>query len=148
MSLCNGQRQCINIFWTLDDRVLVGKPEGKRPLGRPRRRLVDNTRTETLDKSRQCVIRSSIYRHQNPLQLTPLYHFTVLFINVHFNIISTTYIGSSNWSRHFAFRLNQQFKVWGRRNPWGCTKSQNFLHLTVKLISILNCLFYFIVLLR
>jgi len=23
-------------------RVLVGKPEGKRPLGRPRRRLVDN----------------------------------------------------------------------------------------------------------
>ena len=25
-------------------RVLVGKPEGKRPLGRPRRRWVDNTR--------------------------------------------------------------------------------------------------------
>jgi hypothetical protein len=24
------------------DRVLVGKPEGKRPLGRPRRRLDDN----------------------------------------------------------------------------------------------------------
>ena len=24
-------------------RVLVGKPEGKRPLGRPRRRLEDNT---------------------------------------------------------------------------------------------------------
>jgi hypothetical protein len=23
-------------------RILVGKPEGKRPLGRPRRRLVDN----------------------------------------------------------------------------------------------------------
>jgi hypothetical protein len=25
-------------------RLLVGKPEGKRPLGRPRRRLVDNAR--------------------------------------------------------------------------------------------------------
>ena len=25
-------------------RVLVGKPDGKRPLGRPRRRLVDNIR--------------------------------------------------------------------------------------------------------
>jgi hypothetical protein len=24
------------------DRILVGKPEGKRPLGRPRRRRVDN----------------------------------------------------------------------------------------------------------
>jgi hypothetical protein len=24
------------------DRILVGKPEGKRPLGRPRRRWVDN----------------------------------------------------------------------------------------------------------
>jgi len=27
-------------------RFLVGKPEGKRPLGRPRRRLVDNIRTD------------------------------------------------------------------------------------------------------
>ena len=27
-------------------RVLVGKPEGKRPLGRPRRRLVDNIRND------------------------------------------------------------------------------------------------------
>ena len=27
-------------------RVLVGKPEGKRPLGRPRRRCVDNIRIE------------------------------------------------------------------------------------------------------
>ena len=26
--------------------VLVGKPEGKRPLGRPRRRRVDNIRTD------------------------------------------------------------------------------------------------------
>jgi len=27
-------------------RVLVGKPEGKRPLGRPKRRWVDNIRTD------------------------------------------------------------------------------------------------------
>jgi hypothetical protein len=27
-------------------RVLVGKPEGKRPLGRPRRRRVDNIRKD------------------------------------------------------------------------------------------------------
>ena len=27
-------------------RVLVGKPEGMRPLGRPRRRWVDNIRTD------------------------------------------------------------------------------------------------------
>jgi hypothetical protein len=29
-----------NAYW-----LLVGKPEGKRPLGRPRRRWVDNNRT-------------------------------------------------------------------------------------------------------
>jgi hypothetical protein len=28
-------------------RFLVGKPEGKRPLGRPRRRWVDNIRMES-----------------------------------------------------------------------------------------------------
>jgi hypothetical protein len=27
-------------------RILVGKPEGKRPLGRPRRRWVDNIKVE------------------------------------------------------------------------------------------------------
>jgi hypothetical protein len=27
-------------------RILVGKPEGKRPLGRPRRRWVDNNRMD------------------------------------------------------------------------------------------------------
>jgi hypothetical protein len=27
-------------------RLLVGKPEGKRPLGRPRRRFVDNIRID------------------------------------------------------------------------------------------------------
>jgi hypothetical protein len=28
------------------DRILVGKPEGKRPLGRPRRRWVDNIKMD------------------------------------------------------------------------------------------------------
>jgi hypothetical protein len=32
----------ININILLAYRILVGKPEGKRPLGRPRRRWVDN----------------------------------------------------------------------------------------------------------
>jgi len=30
-------------------RVLVGKPEGKRPLGRPRRRWVDNIRMDLVE---------------------------------------------------------------------------------------------------
>jgi hypothetical protein len=30
-------------------RLLVGKPEGKRPLGRPRRRWVDNIRTDLVE---------------------------------------------------------------------------------------------------
>jgi hypothetical protein len=30
-------------------RLLVGKPEGKRPLGRPRRRWVDNIKMDILD---------------------------------------------------------------------------------------------------
>jgi len=30
-------------------RVLVGKPKRKRPVGRPRRRLVDNIRTDLLE---------------------------------------------------------------------------------------------------
>jgi hypothetical protein len=28
------------------NRILVGKPEGRRPLGRPRRRLVDNIKMD------------------------------------------------------------------------------------------------------
>jgi hypothetical protein len=31
-------------------RLLVGKPEGKRPLGRPRRRWIDNIKVELLEK--------------------------------------------------------------------------------------------------
>jgi hypothetical protein len=30
-------------------RILVGKPEGKRPLGRPRHRLVDNSKVDLRD---------------------------------------------------------------------------------------------------
>jgi hypothetical protein len=30
-------------------RLLVGKPEGRRPLGRPRRKLVDNIRVDLLE---------------------------------------------------------------------------------------------------
>jgi hypothetical protein len=30
-----------NVYW-----LLVGKPEGKRPLGRPRRRWMDNIKTD------------------------------------------------------------------------------------------------------
>jgi hypothetical protein len=40
--------------WDMGDksnayRLLVGKPEGKRPLGRPRRRFVDNIMTDLLE---------------------------------------------------------------------------------------------------
>jgi hypothetical protein len=31
------------------ERLLVGKPEGKRPLGRPRRRWMDNIKMDLLD---------------------------------------------------------------------------------------------------
>jgi len=36
-------------------RVLVGKPEGKRPLGRPRRRWVDNIRMDLQEVRCGCV---------------------------------------------------------------------------------------------
>ena len=36
-------------------RVLVGKPEGKRPLGRPRRRLEDNIRMDLQEVGLGCV---------------------------------------------------------------------------------------------
>jgi hypothetical protein len=32
------------------DRILVGMPEGKRPLGRPRRRLVDNIKMDLRER--------------------------------------------------------------------------------------------------
>jgi hypothetical protein len=36
-------------------RSLMGKPEGKRPLGRPRRRWVDNIKTDHLEIGCGCV---------------------------------------------------------------------------------------------
>ena len=36
-------------------RVLVGKPEGKRPLGRPRRRCVDNIRMDLQEVGCGCM---------------------------------------------------------------------------------------------
>jgi hypothetical protein len=45
-----GQNRDIKIanrsFENVSHRLLVGKPEGKRPLGRPRRRWVDNIRMD------------------------------------------------------------------------------------------------------
>ena len=35
-------------------RVLVGKPEGKRPLGRPRRRLEDNIKMDLQEVGGRC----------------------------------------------------------------------------------------------
>jgi hypothetical protein len=39
----NSHRKLLNI---IRENLLVGKPEGKRPLGRPRRRWVDNIRMD------------------------------------------------------------------------------------------------------
>jgi hypothetical protein len=36
-------------------RILVGKPEGKRPLGRPRRRWVDNIKTDIREIGWDCM---------------------------------------------------------------------------------------------
>jgi hypothetical protein len=35
-------------------RILVGKPEGKRPLGRPRRRWVDNIKIDLRERMDWC----------------------------------------------------------------------------------------------
>jgi hypothetical protein len=37
---------CIDNFNNIGYRILVEKPEGKKPLGRPRRRWVDNIRMD------------------------------------------------------------------------------------------------------
>jgi hypothetical protein len=36
-------------------RLLVGKPEGKRPLGRPRRRWIDNIKMDLLERGSSVV---------------------------------------------------------------------------------------------
>jgi hypothetical protein len=35
-------------------RLLVGKPEGRRPLGRPRRRWLDNIRMDLVEVGSEC----------------------------------------------------------------------------------------------
>jgi hypothetical protein len=40
-------------FFSDFNRVLVGKPEGKRPLGRPRRRWEDNIKTDLQEVGRE-----------------------------------------------------------------------------------------------
>jgi hypothetical protein len=37
---------CENLEFNCVSRILLGKPEGKRPLGRPRRRWVDNIKID------------------------------------------------------------------------------------------------------
>jgi len=46
----------INLGWSLRGvhRVLVGKPEGKRPLGRPRRRWEDNIKMDLQEVGGSC----------------------------------------------------------------------------------------------
>jgi hypothetical protein len=36
-------------------RLLVGKPEGKRPLGRPRRRWIDNIKMDLSEDTQKCL---------------------------------------------------------------------------------------------
>ena len=45
-------------------RMLVGKPEGRRPLGKPRRRWVDNIRMD-VDKKNQLDVTFCIYKYKN-----------------------------------------------------------------------------------
>ena len=66
--ICEPQRRCkiisfkntnvslkFSILYPCSDRVLVGKPEGKRPLGRPRRRWEDNIKMDFQKVGRGCV---------------------------------------------------------------------------------------------
>jgi hypothetical protein len=47
-------------------RLLVGKPEGKRPLGRPRRRWVDNIRMDLGEFGWGDVVRVPGFRSRDP----------------------------------------------------------------------------------
>ena len=42
------------LIWRFKDKVLVGKPEGKRPLGRPRRRWEDNIKMDLQEVGGGC----------------------------------------------------------------------------------------------
>ena len=46
-------------------RVLVGKPEGRRPLGRPRRRWEDNIRMDLREVGCGCVDRTELAQDRN-----------------------------------------------------------------------------------
>jgi len=46
-------------------RVLVGKPEGKRPLGRPRRRWVDNIRMDLQEVGYGCMDWIGLAQYRN-----------------------------------------------------------------------------------
>jgi hypothetical protein len=51
--------KCLNSYATLGEgrlvhRVLVGKPEGRRPLGRPRRRWEDNIKRDLQEVGEGC----------------------------------------------------------------------------------------------
>jgi hypothetical protein len=48
-------------------KVLVGKPERKRPLGRPRRRWEDNIRMELKEIAWQCVNRINLAQDRDPV---------------------------------------------------------------------------------
>jgi hypothetical protein len=50
-------------------RVLVGKPEGKRPLGRPRRKWEDNIKMDLLEVGGGCrVCVRAVQRHAHTLR--------------------------------------------------------------------------------
>jgi hypothetical protein len=57
-------------------RLLVGKPEGKRPLGRPRRRWVDNIRMDIIVNKRP------LYRNSGHL-------FTIIFVFIRNRMLHT-----------------------------------------------------------
>jgi hypothetical protein len=49
-----GMTYSTNVEMTIAYRVLVGKPEGKRPLGRPIRRWVDSIKMDLRDRMVWC----------------------------------------------------------------------------------------------
>ena len=46
-------------------KVLVGKPEGKRPLGRPRRRWEDNIKMDLQEEGRGCGSWMELAQHKD-----------------------------------------------------------------------------------
>jgi hypothetical protein len=50
------------------DRMLVGKPEGKRPLGRPRRRCVDNIKMDLREIGLDSMDWINLFQDRNQLR--------------------------------------------------------------------------------